>query len=99
MDVGVCEGVAAALCVGVRDDVAATSSRRAWWVGVFVEVAVALGDLVGVGCGERDIVGLRVGAPDLLELLVAAPDLLGLPVACGDLVRLTGMHAPQVVVV
>ena len=79
--VGVSEGVAATLCVGVCDAVAATSSRRAWWVGVLVGVSVALGDLLGVGYGERDIVGLRVGALDEEGLRVDAPDLVELPVA------------------
>ena len=91
-----CEGVAAVLCVEVRDDEAATSSRRPWWVGVLVGVSVALGDLVGVACGERDVVGLREDAPDLVRLRVDAPDLVGVPVACGDLVGDTGMHAPHV---
>ena len=70
----------------MRDDDAATSSRKPWWVGVLVVVSVVLGDLVGVGCREREVVGLRVDAPDLVGLLVA----------CGDFVTLTGMHAPHV---
>ena len=97
MGVGVLDGVAATLRVGVRDDVAATSSRRPWWVGVLVGVSVALDDLVGVACGERDIVELRVDAPDLVGLRVDTPDLVGLRVAGGDLVTLTGTQAPHVV--
>ena len=83
---GVYEGVAATLCVGVREGVASNSSRKLWWVGVLVGVAVALGDLVGDDCREWDVVTLRVGAPDLVRL----------PVACGDLVGETGTHAPHV---
>ena len=97
--VGVCEGEAATLCDGVRDAVAATSSRRPWWVGDLDGVGVVLGDMLDDGGREWVALGLRVGAADLVGLLVDAPDLLGLPVACGDLVRLTGMHAPQVVAV
>ena len=86
MGVGVWEGVAATLCVGVREGVAATSSLSPWCVGVLVRVAVAFGDLVGVGCREWDAAGLRVDALDLVRL----------PVACGDLVGLLRMHAPHV---
>ena len=84
--VGVCEG-ATTFRDGVRDCVAAASSRSAWWVGVLVGVDVDLGDLVGVGFRVWEAVGLRVRVPDLV----------GLPVAFGDLVELIAMHAPQVV--
>ena len=84
-----------ALCVGVRDDVTATSSRRPWWVGVLVGVSVALGDLVNVMGGERERVGVGCFERDAVGLRVDAPDFVGLAVACGDLVGLTGMQAPH----